>query len=227
MNILGVIPARGGSVGIPRKNIYPLMGKPLIAYAIQAAYSAASLNRVIISTDDDEIAAVARDLGADVPFMRPADLAQSQTPTVSVIEHALKMLEPTQFDAVVVIQPTAPLRLAEDIDNAVELLTDEFDSVVSVAEVSHQFNPNWIHQIEDNTLHPYIEDGPLKFTRRQDLPPVYYRNGAVYVTRCAVLAESRNLYGNRTAAYIMPPERSVNIDSLSDIWLAEYFLSRS
>jgi CMP-N-acetylneuraminic acid synthetase len=227
MNILGVIPARGGSVGIPRKNLYPLNGQPLIAYAIQAARAAHSLNRVIVSTDDDEIAHVARDYGADVPFMRPADLAQSQTPTVPVIQHALAMLDPTQFDAVVVIQPTAPLRLSEDIDNAIALLTDGFDSVVSVAEVPHQFNPNWIHHIDDHALHPYIEDGPLKYIRRQDLPPVYYRNGAVYVTRCMVLKKSGNLYGERTAAYIMPPQRSVNIDSLSDIWLAEYFLSRS
>jgi CMP-N,N'-diacetyllegionaminic acid synthase len=133
MNVLGVIPARGGSVGIPRKNLYPLHGQPLIAYAIDAAHKARLLNRVIVSTDDEEIAHMSRNLGADVPFMRPRELANSETPTVLVIEHALNALQPSQYDLVVTIQPTAPLRTADDIDNAIQLLSGDCDSVVSVA----------------------------------------------------------------------------------------------
>jgi CMP-N-acetylneuraminic acid synthetase len=226
MNILGVIPARGGSVGFPRKNLALLNGQPLIVYALQSAQRARLLNRVIVSTDDEEIANVAQQRGADVPFLRPAAIARSDTPTVHVIQHALQALQPTLFDAVVTIQPTAPLRLAEDIDNAIALLAGDFDSVVSVAEVPHQFNPYWVHQIEDDRLTPYVADGPIRYTRRQDLPPLYYRNGAVYVTRCRALALYGNLYGQRTAAYVMPLERSVNIDGPADLHLAAYYLNR-
>jgi CMP-N,N'-diacetyllegionaminic acid synthase len=224
MNILGVIPARGGSQGIPRKNVHLLNGLPLIVYAIRAAQGSQHLSRFIVSTDNDEIADAARSAGADVPFMRPAALAQNTTPTAPVIQHAIMMLQPETFDVVVTIQATAPLRTAADIDAAIDLLAGDFDSVVSVAEVPHQFNPNWIHQIDDHELMPYIEGAPLKYTRRQDLPPVYYRNGAVYVTRCAALEAHNNLYGQRTAAYVMPPERSVNIDAPGDFVLAEYYL---
>ncbi len=224
MNILGIIPARGGSSGIPRKNLALLADKPLIAYAIEASQGANRLNRTVVSTDNIEIAEVARSLGADVPFIRPASLATDTAKTIDVVQHVLKTLQPEAYDAVVLIQPTAPLRLAGDIDNAVSALTDEFDSVVSLAEVPHQFNPHWLHSIKNGRMFNFVIDGPLTYTRRQDLPSAFYRNGAAYVTRTAVINQYNNLYGARVAPYVMPLERSVNIDHPIDLYLAEYYL---
>jgi CMP-N,N'-diacetyllegionaminic acid synthase len=223
MRVLGVIPARGGSKGVPRKNIREVAGKPLIAWTITAARAAHSLARCIISTDDEEIAQVARAHGGDVPFLRPAALATDETPGVAPVLHAVAALAPERFDAVVCLQPTSPLRIAADIDGAVAALVEGVDAVVSVTPARQ--HPLWMKQLDDRGLLVPFVDAPLP-TRRQDLPEVYALNGACYVARCGALIASRTFHLPRTAAYLMPQERSLDIDSEIDLHIAETLLQR-
>jgi CMP-N,N'-diacetyllegionaminic acid synthase len=228
-NILGLIPARGGSKGMPGKNLAPLAGKPLIAYSIETALQAKSLSRIVVSTDDKLIAAAAREHGAETPFVRPAELADDTSPALAVIKHALEWLDREQnwqADAVVYMQPTSPLRSPEHIDAAVEILIEDIaDSVVSVVEVPHQFNPVSVLKLEDGALTPYLgEGGPL---RRQDKPLLYARNGpAVLVIKRRVIMDLDTLYGPRTLPLIMDLAESLDIDTPFDLELAEYLLSR-
>ncbi|HYC48509.1 MAG TPA: acylneuraminate cytidylyltransferase family protein [Burkholderiales bacterium] len=212
MNVLGLIPARGGSKSIPRKNIRDLCGKPLIAHTIAAARSATSLARVVVSTDDDEIAAVAQAWGADVPFMRPAELALDDTPGVEPVLHALAQLP--EFDWVLLLQPTSPLRTAADIDGIVARCRKrDASSAVSVCEAAK--HPYWMYERDaEDRLVPVV-DRPL-VTRRQSLPPVYALNGALYLAQRDWLQQQRALIARDTLAYVMPPERSVDIDSALD-----------
>jgi CMP-N-acetylneuraminic acid synthetase len=226
--ILGLIPARGGSKGVPNKNLRPLAGKPLLAYTIDAARASARLSRVVLSTDDAAIAAAGQALGAEVPFMRPADLAADDTPMLPVLQHAVRTLAGTGFhtDVLVLLQPTSPLRSAEHIDAAVDLLVRTgCDSVVSVVEVPHQFSPVSVMRMAGDRLSPYAP-GPL-VTRRQDKPRLYARNGpAVLAVRVSVLAGG-SLYGEDSRALVMTPEASVDIDGPSDFDYAEYLLARA
>ncbi|MEP6903238.1 MAG: acylneuraminate cytidylyltransferase family protein, partial [Actinomycetota bacterium] len=147
MKVLGLIPARGGSKGVPRKNIRLLNGKPLLAYTAETALQCKTLARVILSTEDAEIADVGRTCGLDVPFMRPLELAQDSTPSLNVVRHALLTLQANgeDFDAICLLQPTNPLRRADDIDACVELLIrTKADSVISVLPVPHEYNPKWV-----------------------------------------------------------------------------------
>lgn len=227
---LGVTAARGGSKGIPRKNIKLLAGKPLIAHTITAALAAASLTRYLVSTDDTEIAAVARQWGAEVPFRRPAHLATDEAAQLDVLIHAVtwaEQQEQNRYDYVVVLQPTAPLRTTQDIENGLALLRDSgADAVVSIIPVVHG-HPNFdMHRLANNRmvpLHPDVEAG----LRRQDCPPVYVRNGAIYAVRRDVLVGRRSLYGADCRPYIMPPERSANIDSPLDLDFAEFLFNRA
>ena len=228
-SILGLIPARGGSKGIPRKNLAPLAGRPLIAHTIAAGLKAGSIGRLVVSTDDPEIAGVARQQGAEVPFMRPAELAGDQAGALEVIQHAVQTLEAAgdwRADIVVYLQPTSPLRRAEHIDAAVALLMDESaDSVVSVVPVPHNFNPTSVMKLENGLLKPFLgEAGPL---RRQDKPRVLARNGpaVLAVTRNTIM-EQGALYGPRTLPLIMEPQDSLDIDTLFDLELAQWMLER-
>ena len=228
MNILGVIPARGGSKAIPHKNIALVAGRPLVAYTCDAALASQRLTRVVLSTDDPTIAEVGRQCGVEVPFLRPADLAQDDTPMLSVLQHALRILQETesyQPEVVVLLQPTSPLRRAEHIDAAVDiLLKTGADSVVSVVEVPHQFNPVSLMHLEEGRLVPFLE-GPLVL-RRQDKPRVYARNGpAVLVVRRKVV-ESGKLYGEVVRPLEMSMADSVDVDDSSDLALAEFWLQR-
>jgi CMP-N-acetylneuraminic acid synthetase len=227
MNALGVIPARGGSKGIPRKNLIPLLGRPLLAYTLDAARTSSRLARAIVSSDDSEIIDVARELGADVPFVRPVELADDAASSAAVARHALltiEALEGKTFDAVVLLEPTAPLRVAEDIDAALDMLqTSDVDSVVSVCRVEAP-HPFKMQRVVNGRLKPWQEDQWREGRTRQELPPVYFLNGAVYATRANVLREAGSLWGAETGALIMPLERSVNIDSILDVALAEVFL---
>lgn len=225
MEVLGIIPARSGSKSIPRKNLAPLLGRPLISYACEAARNSKLLSRVIVSTDDQDIASVARDAGIDTPFLRPASLADDSTPMLAVLQHALTTLRPYQAEIVVVLQPTSPLRTAEHIDSAVRLLSDSgADSVVTVVEVPHQFNPVSIMTMTDGVLRPFIE-GP-QVLRRQDKPRVYARNGpAVLATKREVI-EAGNLYGPHVRGLQMSRVESIDIDDADDLALAEFWLSR-
>lgn len=220
-----VIPARGGSKGIPHKNIVNLTGKPLIAYTIQAALKSKNSQRVIVSTDDVKIAEVAKSYGAEVPFLRPAELAKDDAPSLLVIQHAVKYVEENEghkFDVVVVLQPTSPLRSKEYIDEAVEkLLRTGADSVVTVCEVKH--HPFWSFTAKGDNLYPFSKKG-ITIGKRQDLPEIYAVNGAVYALRRDVLFEQNSLYGKDTRAVVMPYEESLDIDNYFDLFIAEMML---
>ena len=224
--IVALITARGGSKSIPKKNIASLAGKPLIAWTIETALRSASLSRVIVSTDDTEIAEVARQWDAEVPFLRPVELAEDDSPHVPVLVHAVKWLEvheKEQFDYILLLQPTSPLRSTEDIDNAIRLaLERDAGSVVSVCEtLSHPYLTKKI--MVDGRLDDFIPK-PDGYLRRQVLPKVYALNGAIYLVRREVLLERRTFYTDSIYAYVMPAERSLEIDTPWDLYLANLIL---
>jgi CMP-N,N'-diacetyllegionaminic acid synthase len=224
--ILSIIPARGGSKGLPRKNIAKLNGKPLIAYSIESALNSNFVNRVIVSTEDAEIAEVSRSHGSEV-LDRPKELAQDGTPTISVVQQVLHQLEDEGYlaEVVVLLQPTTPLRTTEDIDAAVQLfLTSNCQSVVSICEMEH--SPYWSFQVEGSYLKPLLGKKYLKM-RRQDLPKVYLPNGALFISSPKVLFETKSFYSSRVMPYIMPPERSIDIDCENDLLHAEILLKKS
>jgi CMP-N-acetylneuraminic acid synthetase len=228
MQVLGIIAARGGSKGMPNKNLRLLAGRPLLAYTAGAAQASRRLSRVIVSTDDPAIADAAQALGLDVPFMRPAGLAADDTPMLPVLQHGLAELARAGFaaDAVVLLQPTSPLRRAEHIDAAIDLLESSgADSVVSVTEVPHQFNPVSVLRLDDEArLTPYLA-GPL-VTRRQDKPRLFARNGpAVLAVRAAVVAGG-SLYGNDCRALVMSARESVDIDTVDDLEMVELLMMK-
>jgi N-acylneuraminate cytidylyltransferase len=221
---LGVIPARGGSKGIPRKNLKLLRGRPLIAYTIDAARKSRRLTHCVVSTEDAEIARVAAELGAEV-VERPIELARDDTPSLPVVQHATEVVERSlgRFDAVFTLQITSPFRSAADIDDAIERLrTSGAESVIGVVRVFDN-HPARIKRIHEGRLVPFDTPEP-EGIRRQDLPPAYLRNGAVYVTRRDVLARG-SLLGADQCPFEMPPERSINIDELLDFALAEAALA--
>lgn len=222
--VIALIPARGGSKGVPRKNIHPLGGKPLIGWTIAAAQEAKCIGRIIVSTEDPEIAATARKLGAEVPFMRPAALAEDATADLPVCEHVLRGLDAMGDlpEIVVWLRPTAPLRLASDIDCAFDTL-DGSDSVRSVSQP--KAHPYWMKTISSGRLHAYVPGNDERnFTNRQMLPPVYMLNGSVDIMRTRNVLGRGDLWGDIVAAYVMPQERSVDIDAPMDIAIAEALL---
>jgi CMP-N,N'-diacetyllegionaminic acid synthase len=226
--ILGLIPARGGSRGVPRKNIRSLSDKPLLQYTTEAALAARGLSRVILSTDDEEIADFGRRCGVDVPFIRPAQLAQDDTPMLPVVQHALRGMEELgeTFDAVCLLQPTNPLRRADDIDACIELLRQtDADSVITILSVPAEHNPHWVYFRDEQDLLRLCTGEATPITRRQDLPPAYHREGSVYVTRVNVVMEENSLYGERVLGYEIETERSVNIDTPEDWSRAEALMS--
>jgi CMP-N,N'-diacetyllegionaminic acid synthase len=235
MKVLGIITARGGSKGIPGKNLKPLAGKPLLAYTVETARRCAALDRVILSTEDEAIAAAGRDLGCDVPFMRPLDLAHDDTPHLPVIQHAVRWMRERvndQPDAVMILQPTSPLRSVDDITAAVGLLDRSgADSVLSVNEMPAHSHPMRALRVDDTgNAVLFVSGEPVRkrINRRQDLPQAWVMNGAIYACRTAVLfGDEPSLYGNRTVAYRMPAERSISIDDLEDWAAAERALASS
>ena len=228
LTTLAVITARGGSKGIPQKNLITILGKPLIAYTIEAALQAKTLTRIIVSTDDKTIAQVSEQYGAEVPFSRPQHLASDTATSISALQHAVTYLaneEDYTTDIVVCLQPTSPLRSAEDIDQAVNLcLNSGADSVVSLCQA--KYHPFWMKKIVDGRVFPLINEDEQNYTRRQDLPPVYQLNGALYVTRTKVLLEENRILGEYTMPYIMPQERSIDIDTQTDLRTVESILQR-
>lgn len=223
--ILGIIPARGGSKGIPGKNIKLLNGKPLIAYTIEEAIKCDCIQKLIVSTDSSEIAAEAKQFGAEVPFIRPNNLATDTASSIEVVLHAVNWLKEKECyipDIVLILQPTSPLRTASDIKNVlIEMINTNADSLASVCEAAA--HPFWMKKIEHGKLLPFFET-PNSYTRRQDLPEVYQLNGAIYAVKTNVLVEKKSIYGDDTRAYIMPAERSIDIDNMLDWRLAEILL---
>lgn len=227
MRVLGLIPARGGSKGVPRKNIRLLCGKPLLQYTAEAALAAHLLSHVILSTEDEEIAQVGRQCGLDVPFLRPAELAQDDTPTLPVVQHAVNWMEKhgEHFDAICLLQPTNPLRLPLVIDACIELLKQsDVDAVVTILPVPAEYNPHWVYfQDEDGLLR--LSTGELDpVPRRQSLPVAFHREGSVYAMRRNIVMEQNSLCGRSLVGYPLDPEQSVNIDGLEDWERAERLL---
>lgn len=226
--IAAVVPARGGSKGVPRKNLRPVAGKPLLTWTLETALAARHLfAAIVVSTDDEEIAAVARAAGVEAPFRRPAELAGDRAPTLPVLQHAVAFLEARErrpYDWVCLLQPTAPLRTVADLEAAIALATaGGCDSVISVVQVEAH-HPILMKRIEGDRLLPFTieeEEG----TRRQDLqPPAYLRNGAIYLTRRDVLMERGSIWGDIIRPLVMPAERSHSIDTEIDLRLADLLL---
>lgn len=221
--ILAIIPARGGSKGVPRKNIRLLAGKPLIAWTIEEAKKSKYIDRLILSSEDDEIIQTASDFGCEVPFIRPAELALDNTPGIEPVIHAINMLA-EKYDYVVLLQPTSPLRTVEDIDGCIQhcIITDSH-ACVSVTEA--QQSPYWMYSLGDDLkLNPFVQyDG--KINRRQDLPKVYMLNGAVYVAEYRFIIENKSFITEETVGYIMSGENSVDIDTENDFKLTELLLA--
>jgi CMP-N-acetylneuraminic acid synthetase len=228
MRVLGLVPARGGSKGIPNKNIRLLCGKPLLAYTAESALRATLLERVILSTDSQEIADVGRACGLEVPFLRPAELAQDDTPTLAVVQHAIKWIEEQgqSYDAICLLQPTNPLRTSSHIDACVSLLAEsEADSVISVLPVPSHYNPHWVYfkEAEGYLRLSTGEDQPI--ARRQDLPLAYHRSGSVYVTKW-IVARDLNLYGANVMGCLLANSPHINIDTENEWGIAEDLLIR-
>ncbi len=238
MRVLGVVPARGGSKGVPRKNVREVGGRPLIAWTLETARQADDvLFRTVVSTDDPEIAEVARAWDGDVPWMRPDDLGGDRVPMLPVLRHAVERVEGEEgerVDWVCLLQPTAPLRTAEDVRAAVALAAEEdarrargedaADSIISVVRV-FDVHPVLMKKIEDDRLEPFCVEEP-EGTRRQDYdPPAYMRNGCLYLTRRDVIVEEGSIWGGSIRPYVMPEERSVGVDNELQLKLLDLMLS--
>lgn len=211
--VLALITARGGSKGLPRKNVLVAGGKPLIAWTVQAALNASSVNRVVLSTDDDEIMTAAAVAGCEVPFRRPPVLASDQASSMDVVIHALSELP--GYDYVVLLQPTSPLRTSFDIEAAFKCLRDH-DAPACVSVTEAEQSPYWMYTLSgEDRLYSILEPQP-NCSRRQDLPPVYVLNGAIYIAKIDWLLQTRNFLGPDTVAYKMPKDRSLDIDDEMD-----------
>jgi N-acylneuraminate cytidylyltransferase len=216
--ILAAIPARGGSKGIPGKNLRPLGGKPLLTRAIELARAAGVFGRVLVTTDSEAMAALARQAGAEAPFLRPADLARDDTPMLPVVQHAVRyvMAEGWSPDIVVLLQPTAPFRRVDDLGHALDLLQSSpgADSVVSVEEIPSHYSPHYAMKVETGKLLPFLPEG-ARVTRRQDAPKAYTRNGQFYVMRRTTLLEQNSFYGRHCLPFVTA-HKAVNLDTPDD-----------
>jgi N-acylneuraminate cytidylyltransferase/CMP-N,N'-diacetyllegionaminic acid synthase len=227
--MIALIPARGGSKGLPGKNIRMLAGKPLIAHTILAAKNAKSVSRVIFSTDSPEIAAVAKDFGAEVPFMRPAELATDTAPAIDNYIYTVDRLnreENAKIDELVVLLPTAPLRTAEDIDAAIKIFREKkADSVVSYYPAPHPVQ--WYRYLDEKGVLRSLFPDLDTLKNRQEQKQAYLPNGAIYVFRYDILKNQRVYYTDKSYPYLMPAEKSVDIDTLYDFKLAEFLMNQN
>lgn len=222
--VLAIIPARGGSKGVPRKNIRKLAGKPLLAWTIEEGKKSKYIDRLIVSSEDLEIIEVAKSCGCDVPFIRPKDLSLDHTSGVEPVIHALKELP--EYDYVVLLQPTSPLRLAEDIDGCIEKL-QATGAPVCVSVTESEKSPYWMYTLQKNDVMKPLIQQDIIVTRRQDLPPIYALNGAVYVAQTKWLLETKSFLTEQTTAFIMPKSRSYDIDTEEDFLLCEWMMDKN
>ncbi|WP_069650360.1 cytidylyltransferase domain-containing protein [Caloranaerobacter ferrireducens] len=228
MSILAIIPARGGSKGVPKKNIRKLNGIPLIAYTIIEAAKVDRLSNIIVSTDSEEIAAIAESYGANIPFIRPRHLATDTANSIDVVLHAIEHFEKKgiYYKDIMLLQPTSPLRDSKDIENCIDLYKKNIcDSVISVCEaITH---PYLCKKIDNKGR---LEDFVLKkekYTRRQDMPKAYQLNGAIYLTSVNVIKERKSFYGDTVMPYIMDVMKSIDIDTELDFKIAELVIKES
>ncbi len=223
---LAIIPARGGSKGIPRKNVALVGGKPLLFWTVSEAQKSGSLDRLIISTEDEEIANLARAYGVEIPFLRPRKLARDETPGIEPIIHAARWLEEKEGYCphyLMALQPTSPLRSAADIEGAIRLAQEKSaDAVVSVT--SAHTHPYLAKRVLGNGRIEDLIRQEGGYSRRQEFPPAHMVNGAIYVVKRDVLLRRRTFYPNRTFAYIMPPERSIDVDDSWDLHMADLII---
>jgi len=224
--ILAVIPARGGSKGIPRKNIKDLAGKPLIAWTIETAKTSSAFDRIIVSTDDQEIAFIARQFGADVPFLRPQELSTDSATSIDVVLHLIQWLQENEHyspDYLMLLQPTSPFRSPEDITQVIQLMetNQETDAIISVTAVDHPVQ--WLRKMEaDGKLLP-LDETPLKL-RRQDAQQIYQLNGSIYLIKTETFFKNKTFLPEKTFGYIMPEEKSVDIDTPWNFHIAELIM---
>ncbi len=226
--IVGIITARGGSKRIPRKNILKLAGKPLISYIITEAKRSSLLDRVIVSTDDEEIAKVSKEYGAEV-MMRPKELSEDKTPTLPVIKHVVERIrdEGDDPEIVVILQPTSPLCLAEDIDSCIsQLKTGERNSVVSARKL--EINPYGIMELVQGKTRFFIKERPAAHPRKQEIPDLYRFNGAVWAVKTKILMKQEHhvIDPDNNGIFVMPADRSIDIDESEDFILAEELIKR-
>jgi len=222
LQFLGLIPARGGSKGIIKKCITPLINKPLIAYTIEEAKKSRYLSKIIVSTDDEDIASVSKEYGAEIPFKRPKELAQDDTPTLPVIQHALTRLMSQGYvpDYIVLLQPTSPLRNVTHIDAAIEkIIQTKADMIVSLCKVTQ--HPFWMRRMEGDKVFPFIETKNT-YNRRQDLPELFRLNGAITVARREIIVEEKKKLDIR--GFVMEEDVSVDVDTPMDLFIAQKML---
>ena len=221
--ILAIIPARGGSKRLKQKNILTLDEKPLIAYSIEAANASKYVDKVILSSEDERIIKVAKAWGAEVPFVRPQELAQDHTRSIDVVTHALQTLE-DNYDAVILLQPTSPLRTTKDIDNAIEdFYSKEATSIIGVCEMEH--SPIWANTLDESMSMEGFLDDKYNNSRSQDLPPYYRINGAFYMSKVDSVLENETFFVKKNIyAYLMSQEDSVDIDTKLDFIVAQAIL---
>lgn len=223
--MIAIMPARGGSKGLPGKNIKELFGKPMIAYTIEEGLRSRYISEVIVSTDDKEIAEVAVRYGARCPFMRPAELATDKSLAIDTYTYTIERLNKEfgyNIREFAVLQPTSPLRIAEDIDNTIEIFkTHDADSAISFTKEDHPVT--WHKYLDENSrITPLFEE---KVQNRQEIRPTYYPNGAVYVFKIDVVKSGR-YYTENSYAHVMPADRSVDVDTIDDFEYAEFLLRK-
>ena len=224
LSVLAIIPARGGSQGIPLTNIYPINGKPLISFSIEAALKSKIIDNIVVSTDNDEIATIASDYKNIKVVRRPDHLAQDLTPTLPVLLNVLDQFPDEKKPRIIVtLQPTSPLRTSENIDCAIKLLTNSFDSCVGVCATEH--SPYKMFTIQKGLLTKLISDANFGVPR-QLLPPIYRENGAVYVTWTETLTRKNSIWGDKIIPYVMEQEDSIDLDTFSDVKLLEILLNQ-
>lgn len=229
MRILGLIPARGGSKGVPRKNVKLLSNKPLIQYTTDVALKSKFLKKVIVSSDDDEIISLSKELGVEVPFKRSSNLANDSSPTLPVILDALKYFESKGefFDAVCLLQVTSPFRTVDFLDNALKkFISSNSDSLISVQEVPHEYNPHWTFELNENNYLKIATGEEKIIPRRQELPKAFHRDGSIYITKVSVLKEENSLFGSKISHIVSPKELYVNIDTTEDWNKAEEIVKK-
>ena len=224
---MAIIPARGGSKGIPHKNIKDLNGKPLIAWTIKESLKSKYIDKLIVSTEDKEIAEISKKYGAKVPFLRPAELALDSTPGIDPILHAVKWFKNRNcnFDYVMCLQCTSPFRTYDQIDEAIEnLFKKDADSVVSVCE--NEITPYWMKKIKNGKLKDFLDEDVF-YVRRQDVPKVYRLNGAIYLAKTQLLLNIKNWYTENTIPCIMDEISSIDIDNMLDFKFAEFLMKEN
>jgi CMP-N,N'-diacetyllegionaminic acid synthase len=226
-SVLALITARGGSKGLPGKNIRSLMGKPLIAWSIEQAKACRYVDRVVVSTDDKDIAKIAKEYGAETPFLRPANLSIDTASTIDTVIHAINFIENQgdSFDFIILLEPTSPLRDVEDIEKALEKLNDRSgaESIVGVAQAL-SMHPSFLVRIINGTLKPF-QGQWIASPRRQDLDEVYFFEGSLYISYCSSIKKRKSFYHDATLPYIMPKYKSYEIDEIDDFIIIEALLA--